>query len=294
MSFLRVFMWRRKIKSYKNVLTHRTTSDIIKASKERNKTFLVIETKNSKRSRRTNRETENQIKKEKEKNKMAKNWMAYEAAEAIMGNNVEEIAEVGSRYPLFTRTVSMANSDYVLDLLKALPKVTARVIETGLKDINDVKTEVEEVEEEAQEEEKAPKKEAKTAGKAKQKKEEDEDETDEDDYENMTSKALYKLCCDRGISSQCKKRDKASLIAVLKANDGAAKEDEADDWDDEEEETDPYAGKSAKELFKMCSDRGIKTKPKQSADAYVKLLKKADEAEAETEDEDDEDDDWEI
>ena len=234
---------------------------------------------------------------------MAKNWMAYEAAEAIMGNNVEEIAEVGSRYPLFTRTVAMANSDYVLDLLKALPKVTARVIETGLKDIDDVETETEEatevVEEDQEKETKAPKKEAKTAGKAKAKKEEaEEDETEEEnDYENMTSKALYKLCCDRGISSQCKKRDKASLIAVLKANDeGVTGEDEADDWaEEDEEETDPYAGKSAKELFKMCSDRGIKTKPKQSADAYVKLLKKADEAEVETEDgEDDEDDDWEI
>ena len=234
---------------------------------------------------------------------MAKNWMAYEAAEAIMGNNVEEIAEVGSRYPLFTRTVAMANSDYVLDLLKALPKVTARVIETGLKDIDDVETETEEVtetvEEEQEKETKAPKKEAKAAGKTKAKKEEaDEEDTEEDsDYENMTSKALYKLCCDRGISSQCKKRDKASLIAVLKANDeGATGEDEADDWaEEEEEETDPYAGKSAKELFKMCSDRGIKTKTKQSADAYVKLLKKADEAETETEDEeDDEDDDWEI
>ena len=233
---------------------------------------------------------------------MAKNWMAYEAAEAIMGNNVEEIAEVGSRYPLFTRTVAMANSDYVLDLLKALPKVTARVIETGLKDIDDVETETEEVteavEEEQEKETKAPKKEAKAAGKAKAKKEEaEEEDTEENDYENMTSKALYKLCCDRGISSQCKKRDKASLIAVLKANDeGATGEDEADDWaEEDEEETDPYAGKSAKELFKMCSDRGIKTKPKQSADAYVKLLKKADEEETETEDEeDDEDDDWEI
>lgn len=219
---------------------------------------------------------------------MAKNWMAYEAAEAIMGNNVEEIAEIGSRYPLFTREVAMANSGYVLDLLKAIPKVTARVIETGLKDIDDVETE--EVAEEAQEKAtKAPKK-AKTP-KSKQPVEADEDETDEDDYENMTSKALYKLCCDRGISSQCKKRDKASLIAVLKANEGAANEDE-DDWGDEdEEETDPYAGKTARELFKMCADRGIKTKPKQSADAYVKLLKKADEAEDETEDEDD---DWEI
>lgn len=226
---------------------------------------------------------------------MATNWSAYEAAKEIMGSNKENIAEIGSRFPLFTRTVSMANSEYVLDLLKAIPKVTARVIETGLKDINDVEEEAEEVAEETQEKETKAKKEAKAAGKTKAKKEvETEDDAENDDYENMTSKALYKLCCDRGISSQCKKRDKASLIAVLKANDGAAGEDE-DDWGDEdEEETDPYAGKTAKELFKMCSDRGIKTKPKQSADAYVKLLKKADEAEAETEDEDDEDDDWEI
>jgi hypothetical protein len=238
------------------------------------------------------------LKKEKEKNKMAKNWMAYEAAEAIMGNNVEEIAEVGSRYPLFTRTVSMANSEYVLGLLKAIPKVTARVVETGLKDIDDVETEAEGVEEKDEAPKKSAKKETKATHKPKSKQafeeEADDDEADEDDYENMTSKALYKLCCDRGISSQCKKRDKASLIAVLKANDGTANEDE-DDWGDEnEEETDPYAGKSAKELFKMCSDRGIKTKPKQSADAYVKLLKKADETEAETEDEEDDDDDWEI
>ena len=227
---------------------------------------------------------------------MATNWSAYEAAKEILGSNKENIAEIGSRFPLFTRTVSMANSEYVLDLLKAIPKVTARVIETGLKDINDVEAEAEEAVEETQEKETKAKKETKAAGKAKTKKEvETEDDAEDDDYENMTSKALYKLCCDRGISSQCKKRDKASLIAVLKANDGAAGEDEADEWGDEdEEETDPYAGKTAKELFKMCSDRGIKTKPKQSADAYVKLLKKADEAEAETEDEDDEDDDWEI
>lgn len=228
---------------------------------------------------------------------MAKNWMAYEAAEVIMGNNVEEISEVGSRYPLFTRTVSMANSDYVLDLLKAIPKVTARVIETGLKDIDDVEdvTEVEEAKDEAPKK-KTEKKETKTTGKTNTKKaaDEEEEEAGEDDYENMTSKALYKLCCDRGISSQCKKRDKASLIAVLKANDGASNEDE-DDWgDEEEEEKDPYAGKTAKELYKMCTDRDIKTKPKQSADAYVKLLKKADEAEAAEDDTEDDDDDWEI
>lgn len=227
---------------------------------------------------------------------MATNWSGYEAAKEIMGSNKENIAEIGSRFPLFTRTVACANNDYLLDILKAIPKVTARVIETGLKDIDDVETEVEDAEEKDEAPKKSAKKETKTTQKPKSKKfAEEDDEADEDDYENMTSKALYKLCCDRGISSQCKKRDKASLIAVLKANDGVADEDEADDWgDEEEEETDPYAGKSAKELFKMCVDRGMKTKPKQSADAYVKLLKKADVEEAETEDENDEDDDWEI
>lgn len=228
---------------------------------------------------------------------MAKNWSAYEAAVALYGNNVEEIAEIGSRFPLFTRTVSMANSDYVLDLLKALPKVTARVVETGLKDTDNVEenTDVEEKDEAPKKTAKKETKAVKSEKKPKSKKETEEDETEDDDYDNMTSKELYKLCCDRGISSQCKKRDKATLIAILKANDEGATDAEDDDWDDEEEETDPYAGKSAKELFKMCSDRGIKTKPKQSADAYVKLLKKADaETEAETEDDEEDDDDWEI
>lgn len=225
---------------------------------------------------------------------MATNWTAYEAAKELMGNNVETIAEIGSRFPLFTRTVSMANSTHLLEILKAVsPKVTARIVETGL--ANNGQDEEEEVTE----------KPVKAAAKATEKKpvkkaaepEEDEEEEAADGYEGMTSKALYKLCCDRGISSQCKKRDKASLIAVLKANDGGAgTDDDADDWEDEEEEEenkDPYAGKSAKELFKMCNDRGIKTKPKQSADAYAKLLKKAD-AEATDDEEDEEDDDWEI
>ena len=227
---------------------------------------------------------------------MAKNYSAYEAAQVLMGNNVEEISEVGSRYPLFTRAVSMANSNHLLDILKAIPKVTARVVETGLKDIDGVETteDVEEVEET-----KATKKSAKTSEKAKTKQKEVEEEVEEseessDDYESMTSKKLYQLCCDRGISSQCKKRDKATLIAVLRANEGVT--DEEDDWEDteeEEKETDPYIGKSARELYKMCVDRGIKAKTKQDADVYVKLLKKADE-EVDVEEEEDDDDDWEI
>ena len=139
------------------------------------------------------------------------------------------------------------------------------------------------------------------AAKAKSEPEVEEEETEEDagDYESMTSTALYKLCCERGISSKCKKRDKKTLIAVLKENDAA----QDDEWEDEEEEqdTDPYAGKTAKELYKMCKDRGLAATPKKPADVYAKILKKADaeaakkaNTKAQVEEEEDDEDDWEI
>lgn len=231
---------------------------------------------------------------------MAKNWTAYEAAkEIIEGKNKENICEIGSRYPMLTREVAVAG-DKILVILKALPKVTARVLETGLKDGVEVETEVEEETKET---------------------ENDEDVEDELDYTDMTGANLYKLCCARGISSKCKSRKKDALIELLEKFDRgeldeeepkketkkakatskkqAKKEeepiDEDVDWDTEDdEEKDPYEGKTAMELFKMCKERGIKAKTKMKADAYVKLLKAAD-AESEAEEaEDDEDDDWEI
>jgi hypothetical protein len=229
---------------------------------------------------------------------MAKNWTAYEAAkEIIEGKNKENICEIGSRYPMLTREVAVAG-DKILVILKALPKVTARVLETGLKD--GVEMDATETEEET--------KEAET-----------EAEDEDFDYTDMTAANLYKMCCARGISSKCKSRKKDALIELLekfdrgeldeeepkketkKASKGKAKkaepvvEEDEDDWDTEDdEEKDPYEGKTAMELFKMCKERGIKAKTKMKADAYVKLLKAAD-AESEAEEaEDDEDDDWEI
>lgn len=249
---------------------------------------------------------------------MATNWSAYEAAKEIMGNNKENIAEIGSRFPLFTRTVACANNDYLLDILKALPKVTARVVETGLKEMeSDADEQMEEAE--------APKKEKKTP-KSKQPVQDDWDEDDETEteYDGMTGKELYALCCERGISSLCKSRSKDYLIDLLTKLDNGeiepasakkkgakaepkkatkakpkkaepVEEAEDDDWGDEDEEdSDPYAGKNARELFDMCKERGIKAKPKQKADAYVKLLKKADEAEADEDEDEDDDDEWEI
>lgn len=231
---------------------------------------------------------------------MAKNWTAYEAAkEIIEGKNKENICEIGSRYPMLTREVAVAG-DKILVILKALPKVTARVLETGLKDGVEAETEAEEETKET---------------------ENDAEAEDELDYTDMTGANLYKLCCARGISSKCKSRKKDALIELLEKFDRgeldeeepkketkkakatskkqAKKEeepvDEDDDWDTEDdEEKDPYDGKTAMELFKMCKERGIKAKTKMKADAYVKLLKAAD-AESEAEEaEDDEDDDWEI
>lgn len=249
---------------------------------------------------------------------MATNWSAYEAAKEIMGNNKGNITEIGSRYPLFTRTVACANNDYLLDILKALPKVTARVVETGLKEMeSDADEQMEEAE--------APKKEKKTPKSKQPVQEDDWDEEDEteSEYDGMTGKELYALCCERGISSLCKSRSKDYLIDLLtkldngeiepasakkkgakaepkkstkaKAKKAEPVEEADDDWGDEEEEdSDPYAGKNARELFDMCKERGIKAKPKQKADVYVKLLKKADEAEAAEDEDEDDDDEWEI
>lgn len=236
---------------------------------------------------------------------MAKSWTAYEAAkEIIEGKNKENICEIGSRYPMLTREVAVAG-DKILVILKALPKVTARVLEIGLKD--GVEMDAPETEEET--------KEAET-----------EAEEEDFDYTDMTAANLYKMCCARGISSKCKSRKKDALIELLEKFDRgeldeeepkketkkakatskkqAKKEEPVEDEDDDldteseaeeaedEEETDPYEGKTAMELFKMCKERGIKAKTKMKADAYVKLLKATD-AESE-EEEEEEEDDWEI
>lgn len=244
---------------------------------------------------------------------MAKNWSAYEAAKEIYGNNKENIAEIGSRFPLFARTVALADSVYLLDILKALPaKVTARVVETGLKEM-----ETEEPEMEIPQEEEAPKKvKAKKQDAEEQEDEWSDDEEEESTYESMTAKDLYALCCKRGISSMCKSRKKDELIKLLEKLDngeiepskgkGKAKEEkktvkkeepveeEDDDWgEDDEEETNPYVGKTAMELFKMCKERGLKVKPKQKPDVYADMLK-ADDAKGEEDTEEEDDDDWEI
>lgn len=224
---------------------------------------------------------------------MATNWSAYDAAKEILGDNKENVIEIGSRYPLFARTIAFSGDELMLEILAAIPKTTARVIENGLREAwgDDMDCEADVVEEDKPAKAKTSVKGSQKATKAKAEK---ADEFDREDFEKMKATDLYKLCCERGLSGKCKSRSKAALIAVLM---GEEPEESVadDDWDEAEEETpsDPYAGKNARELFNMCKERGIKVRPKMSADTYVKALKKAD-AEAESEPEEEDDDEWEI
>ena len=207
---------------------------------------------------------------------MAKNWNAYEAAKALYGTNKEEIKDICKRFPLFARLVLLENSTYLLTLLAAGIEIDAEEVETEEQEI----TEDEVAGDDFDEDEEAA---------------EDEDV----DYESMSVKNLYKLCCDRGISSRCKKRDKKSLIKVLTDYDN----EQAGGEDEEVEEVNPYKGKTAKELYAMCKDRGIKAAPRKKAQEYAELLMKADEEakkkskkskKEEPDDDDWDDDDWEI
>ena len=61
-----------------------------------------------------------------------KGMNAYECAKVLYGTDADKIKEVMKSYPLFSRMVIMMNSKELLEILKAIPKVTARVIENGL------------------------------------------------------------------------------------------------------------------------------------------------------------------
>lgn len=110
-----------------------------------------------------------------------------------------------------------------------------------------------------------------------------EDTEDGDDLGGKTTKELYQMCVDAGIKVPKYGKNKAFYIAALQ---GDSAEDTDGDEADDDVEDDPYAGKTAMELFALCKKRGIKAVPKKKAEVYIELLKKADAAEAEADDDD--------
>ena len=69
------------------------------------------------------------------------------------------------------------------------------------------------------------------------------------------------------------------------------KKEEEYEEDDDVEEND-YESMSAKELYKLCEERGIDCKPRKSKEYYIDLLEEADE-DSDDWGEDEEEDDWE-
>lgn len=132
------------------------------------------------------------------------------------------------------------------------------------------------------------------------------------EYGNMKSTELYKECCRRGISSKCTSRSKEFLINVLLEDDGVkpakaekaakpaaaksepAADDWGDDWGDDEKEKSPYEGKTARELYDMCRERGLDAEKRQDAVVYAKMLEENDKGNDAVPDDDDDGEDWNI
>ena len=223
-----------------------------------------------------------------EKIMSARNWTAADAAKVIReGKDVEAIKEISKRFPLFTLLIAKNDLE---GLMAIMPEhVTARKLEisaqNGATECTDEEAEDEQVEE------KKPAKGAKKSAKPAKKEEveddddEDDEESDGDDLQSMSVKELQALCAKKGIKVAKYGKSKQYYIDALNEADGEESEAEVDEDDDEEENE--YAGKSAKELFKLCKSRGIKVAPNKKADVYIKAL-----TEADNESVDEEDDDW--
>lgn len=230
---------------------------------------------------------------------MAKNYTISEVAK-IFAENKDTVAltDIGRRYPLLA--IKMArlvakDSDGVEDIFSFMPDyLSANKVNKAIKDSLEGEEEVEDEDvvepddDEVEEDKPVKTSKKKTAG---AKKKEPESDTD---YDNMNNKQLYAKLGELGKRKECKEEfgdlSKKSMLAFLKKHygDGAEVEEaEEDGWEDEAEEVkDPYEGKTAVELFKMCKSRKIKAQAKKSTKYYVDLLKKADAAEEESDDED--------
>ena len=170
---------------------------------------------------------------------MATNWTMSQATKAILAGNKEAIVDIGRRFPLTANAIAaMGNNEGALAIINALPDhITARKIESVLKDG------VQESEEEAEEEvvKEKPAKKEKAANKPAKKAE----ETEEVDYSEMNAMELFKLCKKRGIKAEPKKKA-AEYIKLLKAADAKLEgnDEEEEDWEEEEEVKEKPAKKS--------------------------------------------------
>lgn len=216
-----------------------------------------------------------------------RNWTVADAVATInAGTDVEGIKEITTHFPIFA--LAAARGDLATVAAMMPEKMT-------LRRLNQDAVEAEADDEDTEEE--APK--AKATAKAAK----SESAEDDGDYSSMTKDQLIALCVEKGLKVAKHQKPKQYYIDALnnaedgdeeeapkaKAKAGKANSKSKKAAEDDDEEEDEYTGKSAKELFNMCKDRGIKVQPRQASRVYIEALKAAD---AEAEGEDGEDDGW--
>lgn len=201
-----------------------------------------------------------------------RNWTIKEAVDTIReGTDFAGMKEIAAFNPVFFKAVCENDVAGVAALMGE--KFTLRRLSREALDDVD---ENEDTETSADEKATAPKS-KKAPAKA--------TAADDKSLEDMTTKELIAECEARGVKVPKYGKNKTFYLEALAGADGA---DEIED--DEAEEENPYEGKNAMSLFKMCKERGIKAEPRQKAKVYIDLLM-ADDA-AGDEDAEDEDDSW--
>lgn len=223
---------------------------------------------------------------------MAKNWTVAEVAAAINENGImnENTLDFGRRFPVTTNLVGAAltgDKNAVLQMLTALPEyVTMSKLEKAFKTAieegtpigpvagdEDEDTDVEAEDEGAEDEAPAEKPAKKAAAKK-----ETAASDDDDDLESKTGKELLEIGKELGIPVKAMKGKAMAIESIRKARaeqGGAMNPPTAAD-DSEEAEAADYSQLSAKELYKLCKERGIEAEQKKPAKYYIDLLEEAD------------------
>lgn len=214
-----------------------------------------------------------------------KNWTVADAVATInAGKDTAGIREITTHFPEFA--LAAARNDLAAVAAMMPEKMTLRRLQ-----LSAAEAEAEDYGDE--EEAEAPK----VSGKGKA-----AESADDGDYSSMTKDQLIELCVEKGLKVAKHQKPKQYYIDALNAA-GDDEEEEASKKSskvvpmkkkaeaEDDAEDDEYAGKTAKELFNMCKERGIKVQPKQASRVYIEALKAAD-AEDDGDDEDwsDEDD----
>lgn len=197
---------------------------------------------------------------------MATNYTFAQACAIInKGTDAEAIADIGRRYPILLHKVSQVTAvagDKFVDLMNFMPDyLTANKVNSAMKSAtaagddsdNDDSAETDSTE---------------TTDSA-------ESSGGMPNFESMSAKQLWDILGKAGKRKTAKSTKKSDLVAACKAMYEGPTETE-DDSDDSDESADPYAGKSAMELFKECKKRGLTVAPKKPAKFYADQLKKAD------------------